>query len=544
MIGFNRACLAAALLATTAAHAAIDTVEVRDGAIPTGSTTSWTSDKVWRLNGTVFVREGARLSIEAGTKVVGSARQDSAAVLVVARGGRIHAEGTAQKPVVFTSELDPGTGALAPTSLNRGLWGGLVILGRAPNNVPGGVGLAEDIAGDVHLLSYGDSAKADIHDTSGVLRHVSVRYTGIDELKGVLLGSVGDGTVIDHLETYCGADDGIDLLGGTVNLRHVVSGFHAGDALFYSEGYRGAIQYLYLHQKVIPGGASNGVSMKLESGDTLLHPVSIGRIWNATVVGTGMSSAADYTGKYKHAFHYKKDGAGTFANSIVTQTAFGGVFVDSSKLKDAAGSRTTDSLGTSLLLLNNLWSHIGRGDSLGGVAYGMPAVAAHLLANGNTVQDPLLGGISWEKDGKLDPRPALGSPVWSNLATVPADGFLETPAYRGAFGRENWAAGWTALSQGSFFSDSANVIPTGIAQAGRSLGGRLTAYAHGLELNLAQAQSGRLELADLSGRIVLSQQGRFEAGRTAIALPASARGMLVARFHGAAARIAGIVTRP
>ncbi|MEN9355381.1 MAG: hypothetical protein RL318_2706 [Fibrobacterota bacterium] len=545
MIGFKAGWLAAVILGTTAAHAAIDTVEVRDGAIPTGGTTTWTHDKVWRLNGTVFVRAGAKLAIEAGTTVLGSARQDSAAVLVIARGGRIHAEGTARKPVIFTSELDPGIGALEPTSLNRGLWGGLVILGRAPNNNPGGVAnLSEDIAGDASLLSYGDSTRADIHDTSGVLRYVSVRYTGINELKGVILASVGDGTVVDHLEAYCGADDGIDLLGGTVNLRHLVSGFHAGDALFYSEGYRGAIQYMYLQQKVIPGGASNGVNMKLESGDTLLHPVSIGRIWNATVVGTGVNSAADYTGKYKHALHYKKDGAGTFANSIVTQTAFGGVFVDSSKLKDAAGSRTTDSLGKSLLLLNNLWSGIGRGDSLAGVAYGMPIVGAHLLANGNSVEDPLLGGISWLQDKKLDPRPAVTSSAWSHLASVPADGFLETPLFRGAFGRENWAAGWTALSQGGFFSDSANVISTAIAQARRSAGGFLTVLAHGIELNLAQAQNGRLELVDLSGRIVFSRQGRFEAGRTDLALPALTRGMVVARFQGTSARIASLITRP
>jgi hypothetical protein len=262
------------------------------------------------------------------------------------------------------------------------------------------------------------------------------------------------------------------------------------------------------------------------------------------VVGTGVASAGEYTGKYKHAIHYKKDGAGTIANSIVTQTAFGGVFVDSSKLKDAVGSRTTDSLGKSLLLLNNLWSHIGRGDSLAGVAYGMPVVATHLLANGNSVQDPLLASLSWEQDKKLDPRPAASSPAWSNLAAIPADGFLETPAFRGAFGRENWAAGWTALSQGGFFTDSANVIATGIARARRSTGGFLTAQAHGIELNLAQAQNGRLELVDLSGRMVFSHLGHFEAGHTAIALPASARGMLVARFQGSSARLTSLVTRP
>jgi len=540
--------LAALTVAAGMAHAAKDTVEVRDGAIPVGQTTTWGAFHIWRMHGKVFVRSGAKLVVEAGTTVLADARQDSATVLVVSRGGRIEAVGTATNPVVFTSELDPLTGALAPTSLNRGLWGGIAILGRAKNNLPGGVGsLVKTIASDTTLLSYGDSAATNDHDTSGVLKYVSIRHTGITDrasVKGLTLGSVGDGTVIDHLEVYCGADDGIDLLGGTVNLKHVASSFHAGDAFYYSYGYRGAAQHLFLLQGTIANGASNGVDIKAESGDTLQKPVSIGRIWNATVIGTGVASSAEYTGKYKYALFYKKDGAGTFANSIVAHTAYGGVFVDSSKLKDAAGSRTTDSLGTSLLFKNNLWTHIGRGDSLVGVAFGLPSLATYLGANVNSVEDPLLGGFSWKQDKGLDPRPAAGGPAWKDLATAPADGFLEAVTYRGAFGRENWAAGWTALSLGGFFADSANVIVTGIARGSRSVGGSLRLSGGELRLELAQSQPGRLELLDASGRRIFLNEGTFTAGSQAMALPASARGLLVARFAGSSARMATLVSRP
>lgn len=549
MIGFKAGCLAAVILASTAAQAAIDTIEVRDGAVATGTVTTWGKAHVWRLHGKVFVRNGAKLVVEAGTTVLADARQDSATVLVVSRGGRLVAEGTATDPVTFTSELDPLSGAMAPSSLNRGLWGGIAILGRARNNLPGGVGnLSKYIAGDTALLSYGDSLAADDHDTSGVLRYVSIRHTGISDrstLKGLTLASVGDGTVVDHLEVYCGADDGLDLLGGTVNLRHVASSFHAGDALYYSQGYRGSIQYLFLLQGLIPGGASNGVDIKMETGDTLLRPVSTGKIWNATVIGTGSGTGASYTGKYKYALFYKKDGAGTFANSIVAHTALGGVFVDSSKLKDAAGSRTTDSLGKSLLLLNNLWTHIGQGDSLAGVAFGLPSLATYLGTNGNGTEDPVLGGYSWSQDKGLDPRPMSGGAAFRGLANVPTDGFLEAAGYRGAFGRDNWAAGWTALSRGGFFADSANVIPVSVGARAVRREGSLRLENGALRIQLPVAQQGRLEVLDLAGRREAVHQGSFAAGVNAIALPGQiGHGLRLIRFDGDVSHLSGVVLRP
>ena len=532
--------LATAALAASVQGATLDTVEVRTSSIPAGATTNWTNDHIYRMHNKVFVRSGSVLNIQAGTLVLADSRQDSATILVVCRGGKIVAKGSAQHPILFTSELDDKGfgGALANTNLNRGMWGGIAILGRAPNNIPGGVSnLAGDITGDTALLSFGDSTSPNPHDNSGVLSYVSIRYTGISDLSTIIalqFCSVGDSTQVDHVESYVSNEDGFDILGGTVNLKYIVSSFSAGDAFFYSNGYRGKVQYLFTIQNIIPGGASNGVNTKIESADTLAKPTSLGQMWNVTYISTGDSTGKSllntYTGKYKYALVYKKDGAGTFANSIVTETPYGGVFVDTSVLKDAVKSRTSDSLGHSLVISNNIWDRIGAGDSLAGVAMGLPYLATYLAANHNDVVDPLLGGISWSQDKMLDPRPATTGPAYQNVGTVPNDGFFDQTTFRGAFGQDNWAAGWTALSVGGYFSDASNVV-TGIAHREgldrelASLRGRV------LTVSLARNANVQIDYLDLSGRLVESRSYELPAGTRGISIPTGVRGLSLVRVR-------------
>jgi hypothetical protein len=533
--------LAAGFAAATAATP--DTVEIHDGAIAAGTTTNWTNDHIYRMWNKVFVRSGATLNIQAGTLVLASNNSDSATVLVVSRGGKIHAQGTATQPILFTSEKDSLAfkGALPNNNASRGLWGGIVILGRAPNNSPGGVSdLTSDITGDTALLSYGDSTKPDPHDNSGVLSYVSIRYTGISDystIKALQLCSVGDGTQIDHIESYVSDEDGFDILGGTVNLKYIVSSYSAGDVFYYSNGYRGKVQYLFTIQNIIPGGASNGVNTKIESADTLAKPTSAGQLWNVTFISTGDSTGKSflntYTGKYKYALVYKKDGAGTFANSIVTETPYGGVFVDTSVLKDAAKSKTSDSLGHNLVITNNLWDRIGSGNSLDGVATGLPYLATYLAANHNDIGDPLLGGISWSQDKKLDPRPSVSGPAYQDVGTVPNDGFFDQTAFRGAFGQDNWAAGWTALSVGGFFSDASNVV-TGIVAHRGTPGELATVRGRLLSLDLATASDVRVDFLDLAGRTLVSRSFAGAAGSHSIAIPAGIRGLSVVRVRAGA----------
>src|SRR5688572_31833527 len=101
-------------------------------------TESWVSSNYYVLRGAVFVRDGATLNIAAGTRIIGES--GSVGTLVVLRGGRLNAIGTAEAPVVFTSDQPIGT-------RNRGDWGGLIINGRAPVNLEGGEGAGEGDTG-------------------------------------------------------------------------------------------------------------------------------------------------------------------------------------------------------------------------------------------------------------------------------------------------------------------------------------------------------------------------------------------------------------
>lgn len=530
--------LAAAMALSTGALAATDTVEIYTDSIPVGSTTTWTSSHIWRMHGKVHVRSGARLAIGAGTLVLADSRSDTATLLLVERGGRIYAEGTADAPIIFTSEEDSKatTGALANVNANRGLWCGIVILGRAPNNWHGGVGteLVEDIKADSASLRYGDSTAPNVHDTSGALRYVSIRHGGMADnstIRGLTLASVGDGTVIDHLEVYTTDEDGIGLLGGTVNLKHVITCFNSGDALYYSYGYRGKIQFLFSIQNVITGGSSNGINIKVESvSDSLRLPTSVGEIWNATLISTGDSTGKSflntYTGKYKYALYYKKDGSGTFANSIVAETPYGGVFVDTSKLAD--GTSTRDSLGKTLFIKNNIWTHIGAGSTIQAAAMSYKFLADTLRANGNDTLDPGLY-YSWADSGLLNPLPTVGGIAYQNLATVPNGDFFTQTTFRGAFGADNWAAGWSALSRGGYFAPAANVSGLRATSLAKSLQASLRGRT--LQLALPAAGNVRIEVVDLSGRQVANLSRTLEAGANRITLPVAIHGALAIRVR-------------
>jgi hypothetical protein len=542
----------AAGFAAAATAAAPDTIEIRTGSIPVGTTTNWTNDHIYRMHNKVFVRPGATLDIQAGTLVLGDSRSDSATMLVVSRGGKIYAKGTATQPILFTSELDGMGfhGALSPTNDNRGLWGGIYILGRAPNNFPGGVdNVTSDITGDTALLSFGDSLAPNPHDNSGVLSYVSIRYTGISDystIKGLWLASVGDSTQVDHVEVYVSDEDGIDLIGGNVNVKYLVSSFSAGDAFYISEGYQGNVQYMFALQDIIPGGASNGVNTKIENSDSLAKPVTRPQMWNVTYISTGDSTGKSilntYTGKYKYALVYKDDAEGTFANSIVTETPYGGAFVDTSDLGDRLNSHTSDSLGHSLVIANNLWSRIGAGDSLVGVANGLPFLATYLAANHNDNGDAKLGGISWTQNKGLDPRPSLAGPAYQDVGTVPNNGFLDQTTFRGAFGQDNWAAGWTALSMGGFFSDAANT--TGIVRKAVSSGELASLRGRVLSLQLPQASNVHIDFLDVTGRVAASRTMALGAGDQQVTVPSEVRGLSVVRVRAGNASQSFLATVP
>ncbi len=212
--------------------------------------TTWTNDNIYQLNQKVVVDNGATLTIEAGTIIKGSPGTGSlASALIVARGSQINAVGTPSQPIIFTTTTDNITcGETAGTNLDendRGRWGGLIILGNAPCSFSGEISEAqiEGIPADDTFGLYGGS---DAADNSGVLQYVSIRHGGAligegNEINGLTLGGVGNGTVIDHIEVVANVDDGIEFFGGTVNATNLLVWAQGDDAIDIDQAYSGTV---------------------------------------------------------------------------------------------------------------------------------------------------------------------------------------------------------------------------------------------------------------------------------------------------------------
>lgn len=224
---------------------------VSDNIIKSGLITAdetWTANNIYELAGRVVVDSSVTLTIDAGTIIKGREGQQSlASALIIARGGKIMANGTAAAPIVFTSILDNITvGQTAGTNLsstNRGLWGGIIINGRAQISADSDVQQIEGIPADDTYGRYG-STTPDNNDNSGVFTYVSIRHAGTtfgggNDLNGLTLGGVGAGTTINNVEVVGNLDDGIEPFGGNVNLTNVLVWDQGDDAFDIDQAYSG-----------------------------------------------------------------------------------------------------------------------------------------------------------------------------------------------------------------------------------------------------------------------------------------------------------------
>ena len=421
---------------------------------------TWTKNNTYILDGRVFVTDGVTLTIEAGTVIKGKVRaaQDASA-LVIARGGKINANGNAAEPIVFTAEADNLNGNLGQS--DRGLWGGVVILGRARTNTASGAGNIEGIPTTEPLGLYGGTNDA---DDSGIFRYVSIRHAGSllgpnNELNGLTMGAVGSGTVIEYVEVFANADDGFEWFGGTVNCKYLVSAFNDDDGFDWDEGFRGKLQFLFLIQDPSVGNQA----FESDGGTTPEDgtPYAMPTIYNVTAIGSGATSTnalsigpifRDNTGGkvYNSIFH---DFRG-YAFRIETESAQA---QDSAK-RLAAGD---------IVIANNIFGTFGAGTTdaqlflAPNVTAGGPAPASNYTiehiraaAQSNRVNtDPQFVAIDRTRGGLLDPRLRAGSPALQLAATAPNDGFFTAANYLGAFTTSgNWAYAWTKLGRDGYFS--------------------------------------------------------------------------------------------
>lgn len=432
--------------------------------------TSFTSDNTYLLSGLVFVEDGEALTIEAGTVIKGRASGTSGDVsaLIVARGGKIFADGTARNPIIFTAEADdvndPNDILLTSPTASRGLWGGVIILGRASINTATGEGNIEGIDASTEPRGlYGGGRNPNDDDDSGVFRYVSIRHGGSDigannEINGLTMGGVGRGTTIEHVEVFYNQDDGFEWFGGTVNTRYLVSAFAGDDSFDYDEGFRGAHQFWFSIQDPALGdhaGEHDG-GTDPEDGRPFARPT----IMNATYIGRGAASTGD---KSNNGIIFRDNAGGMYFNSIFTE--FQGHMLSIEDLDPTRGAQDSKARleAGDLTFRYNILGRFGAGSSpadLGGDAH-----TAALLADASNmirIADPMLQGISWNRNRGLDPRPGNHSPAWdaSMLMEEPRDGgFFADVDYAGAFGTENWAANWSALANLGYFSTAPSPVP-------------------------------------------------------------------------------------
>jgi len=287
-------------------------------------TTNTTWSGVIELDGIVTVKNGATLTIQPGTfiKAKPNAIGEGSGILVITKAGKINATGTEAQPIVFTSyKLLDGN---EDTTASPGDFGGIVILGNAPTNVPTTTTI-EGLTG----VDYQFGGTNSTHN-AGTLKYVRIEFAGYDfvgansgnEVNALSLGGVGSGTVLDHIQVSYGQDDSFEFFGGTVNATNLVSFAAEDDNFDFDNGYTGTITCAlsladYNSAHTVSGGSpdSNGIELDNNAGGTsttlLTHPI----INNLTIVGASSSTNGAV---YENGIHIRRNGRLTLNDAVVT----------------------------------------------------------------------------------------------------------------------------------------------------------------------------------------------------------------------------------
>ncbi len=217
--------------------------------------TIWTSNNIYILKGKVVVDDGIILTIEPGTIIKGMEGTGSlASALIIARGGKLMAEGNENEPIIMTSVKDNiEVGQTEGSNLNEtnvGLWGGLIVLGKAQGSFSGDVSEVQ-IEGIPASDTFGLYGGSENDDNSGILKYISIRHGGTEigegnEINGLTLGAVGSATIIENIEVVANFDDGIEFFGGTVNCKNLLVWAQGDDGLDIDQAYSGTISNAFV----------------------------------------------------------------------------------------------------------------------------------------------------------------------------------------------------------------------------------------------------------------------------------------------------------
>ncbi len=276
-----------------------------EGDITKDSTLS--ANNTYELRGGVSVVNGVTLTIEAGTKILAGDIGGVYSYLAIEQGAKIMAEGTADNPIIFTSNK---------TTPNPGDWGGLIIAGNAPIN------RGKTATAEVANLTYGGNNPT---DNSGILRYVRLEYTGgkindESEYNGLSLYGVGNGTTLEYIQTFNGNDDGFEFFGGTVNLKYAIATGAGDDSFDWTDGWVGKGQF-WIAQQTTAGGDKGIEGDNLSSKPDAL-PFSNPTLSNITLIG-----AEDGDGKNK-GVEFRAGTKVSMYNSIIKAFSGNGIEID------------------------------------------------------------------------------------------------------------------------------------------------------------------------------------------------------------------------
>jgi hypothetical protein len=423
----------------------------------------WTADKIYRLNG--FVRVGTdptvdgqptatgTLTIEPGTIIVGD--RESKGTLVIQRGSKIIANGTKEKPIVFTSERPAG-------QREPGDWGGVVICGKARNNNPGGVAELEGGYAAYH-------GGTDDNDNSGELTYVRIEFAGIpinpnQEVNSLTMGSVGRGTKIENIMCSYGLDDSFEWFGGTVNAKNLIAYRGLDDDFDMDNGFTGNVQFILgiRGAALADQSGSNGFEVDNDGTGSTAEPFTAPTISNATIIGPKKTRESAISLQFQNAAHLRRSTRIKIHNSFLTGYP-NGIYID--------GSTTSQHAANNQLVIKN--TVLAGVENWGGNGYGSASADGTVAQHPNNprgfalIQKDQVSGFDvnnwfntpafnnvlmtkWQDagiDGSIfdlgTPKvtPNAGSPLLSGADFAGLNGF-QTVAYRGAFGTEDWTAGW------------------------------------------------------------------------------------------------------
>jgi len=473
-------------------------------------TYNWTKDNTYLLDGLVYLEEGGVLNIEAGTIIRGQQfpSADNVTALIISRGAQINAIGTVDEPIIFTAEGDDLSQTQDIRYRDRGLWGGIMILGKAP--------ILENLATEDFIQGLEGEAEAmyggdNIADNSGALEYVSIRHAGAgltlnDLISGLTLAGVGNGTRLNHIEIFASGHGGLDILGGSAELKYIVSVMNADNSFEYSRGWQGKGQFWF----GINSRTSGDIGGAFKGGESLDPDIfSSPMISNATFLGSGCETNDPEDRLNSKGLEWKGNTGGIFINNIISG------FKKAIEVEDfMAGVDARQRLEAGdLLIANNLFGEFCEGEELNATANGIIYIAgdaedpvAQFLLDafeneGNSLEGVDISCINRRPRRSLNPlllpnsrALAFGQPI--------DDPFFEAVPYIGAFDdSNNWMLDWTALDAYHFLGNCQ--VVTGqvvIDENGNCLADTLEQAFEGLIVAFQGEQDTFYTQTDASGR--------------------------------------------